>query len=133
MGQYGSLSSSLSVCLSPSVSLTPQDLTPFKNKVWQLYFYKEVLWFFHSLWLHNICAGGVNIILENGLGKRASNLGWACLHFTSCYGLWEKHEFIFSFFPPARQIDRYCYGTYLKDYNELFLLLWIPGEYSSWC
>ena len=25
------------------------------------------------------------------------------------------------------------YGTYLTDYNELFLLLWIPGEYSSWC
>ena len=24
-----------------------------------------------------------------------------------------------------------CYGTYLTDYNELFLLLWIPGEYSS--
>ena len=26
-----------------------------------------------------------------------------------------------------------CYGTYLTDYNELFLLLWIPGEYSSRC
>ena len=26
-----------------------------------------------------------------------------------------------------------CYGTYLTDYNELFLLLWIPGEYSSQC
>ena len=25
-----------------------------------------------------------------------------------------------------------CYSTYLTDYNELFLLLWIPGEYSSW-
>ena len=25
----------------------------------------------------------------------------------------------------------YCYGTYIKDYNELFLLLRIPGEYSS--
>ena len=25
----------------------------------------------------------------------------------------------------------YCYGTYFTDYNELFLLLWIPGEYSS--
>ena len=22
----------------------------------------------------------------------------------------------------------YCYGTYLADYNELFLLLWILGE-----
>ena len=25
------------------------------------------------------------------------------------------------------------YGTYLTDCNELFLLLWIPGEYSSRC
>ena len=25
------------------------------------------------------------------------------------------------------------YGTYLTDYNELFLLLWIPGDYSSQC
>ena len=24
-----------------------------------------------------------------------------------------------------------CYGTYLIDYNELSLLLWIPGEYLS--
>ena len=27
----------------------------------------------------------------------------------------------------------FCYGTYLMDYNELFLLLWIQGEYSSRC
>ena len=26
-----------------------------------------------------------------------------------------------------------CYGTYLTDYNEHFLFLWIPGEYSSRC
>ena len=26
-----------------------------------------------------------------------------------------------------------CYGTYLTDYNELFLLLWMLGEYSSRC
>ena len=30
-----------------------------------------------------------------------------------------------------RTFQNNCYGTYLTDYNELFLLLWIPGEYSS--
>ena len=37
------------------------------------------------------------------------------------------------FYSPSYVCCYNCYGTYLTDYDELFLLLWIPGKYSSWC
>ena len=44
--------------------------------------------------------------------------GFHCFHKN-----WAVEPFLASF----------CYGTYLRGYNELFLLLWIPGVYSSRC
>ena len=44
------LSLSLSLPLSLSLSLSTQALTPFENKVWELYFHNQVLWpfFFYA-------------------------------------------------------------------------------------
>ncbi len=46
---------------------------------------------------------------------------------------WNNKQAFKSSFLILHVLQYICYGTYLTDDNELFLLLWIPGEYSSQC
>ena len=105
---FGSIYNSLSP--SPTYLSHTTNINPFENKVWEVYFYKEVcpfvywsssllLTMFPLIFVYVLCICIVVLRLYNRICNLSSNSRQGHLHFISCQFLWlgERHESICPF------------------------------------